>query len=60
MSVSFSSNNYTFLLINLLIRKRFLISSCIILSIIGFFMIPYLEKYQKQLQKQNYVKRNKK
>lgn len=60
MSVSFSSNNYTLLLINLLIRKRFLISSCIILSIIGFFMIPYLEKYQKQLQKQNYVKRNKK
>ena len=60
MSVSFSSNNYTLLLINLLIRKRFLILSCIILSIIGFFMIPYLEKYQKQLQKQNYVKRNKK
>ena len=56
MSVSSSSNNYTLLLINLLIRNQFIILICIILSIIGYFMIPYLENYQKQLQKKTLLK----
>jgi len=54
------TNSYSSFMIDALLNYKYLVLFLLVLSLMGFFLIPYLENYQKKVQKQISVQKNKK